>query len=40
MKNDKHYYKVKKNVNLPEGVNRIVYRVWWMPLPSDPKEEK
>lgn len=32
MKNDEHYYKVKKNVNLPEGGDGIIYRVWWMVL--------
>ena len=32
MKNDKHYYKVKKNFNVPEGADRIIYRVWWMVL--------
>ena len=31
-KNDKHFYKVKKNLKLPEGVDGIIYRVWWMVL--------
>lgn len=32
MKNDKYYYKVKDNVVLAKGVDKIIYRVWWMVL--------
>ena len=32
MKNDKYYYKVKDNVVLANGVDKIIYRVWWMVL--------
>ena len=32
MKNDKYFYKVKDNVVLAKGVDKIFYRVWWMVL--------
>lgn len=32
MKNDEYYYKVKDGVVLEKGVDKIIYRVWWMVL--------
>ena len=28
--NDRNYYKLQNNFDLPEGCSRIIYRVWWM----------